>query len=86
VLDSADNVILELDGNNSAGLNRVAWNMRPTPPERQPGQRRFFGRGSMVDPGEYTVVLIIGDQEFTQKAVITKRTGWAIGPTPSTIK
>ena len=86
VLDSANNVIRELDGPQSAGLNRVLWNMRPAPPERQPGQRRFFGRSSMVDPGEYTVVLNIGDKEFTQKAVITKRTGWAIGPTPSTIK
>jgi hypothetical protein len=40
----------------------------------------------MVDPGEYTVVLKIGEEEFTQKAKITKRTGWAIGPTPSEIK
>jgi hypothetical protein len=86
VLDSADKVIRELAGAKSAGLNRVVWNMRPTPPERQPGQRRFFGSGSMVDPGEYTVVLKIGDKEFTQKALITKRTGWAIGPSPSTIK
>jgi hypothetical protein len=86
VVDSADNVIRELDGKKSAGLNRVSWNMRPTALERQPGQRRFFGRGSMVDPGEYTVVLKIGDKEFTQKAQITKRTGWAIGPSPSIIK
>jgi hypothetical protein len=86
ILDSEDKVIRELDGKKAAGINRVAWNMRPTPPERQPGQRRFFGRGAMVDPGEYTVVLKIGDQEFRQKAQITKRTGWAIGPSPSIIK
>ena len=86
VLDAEDKVIRELGGKKSAGLNRVLWNMRPTPPERQPGQRRFFGRGSMVDPGEYTVVLKIGDEEFRQKAVITKRTGWAVGPSPTKIK
>jgi len=79
-------VIRELSGKKTAGLNRVSWDMRPTPPESQPRQRRFFGRGSMVDPGEYTVILKIGEQKLTQKAVITKRTGWAIGPFPSIIK
>ncbi len=86
VMDSENKTIRRLESKKSAGLNRVLWNMRPSPPERQPGQRRFFGRGAMVDPGEYTVILKIGDKKFTQKAVITKRTGWAIGPFPSTIK
>jgi hypothetical protein len=86
VKDSEDKVIHELKGEKAAGLNSVSWNMRPAPPPRQPGQRRLFGRGTMVDPGEYTIVLKIGDQEFTQKAVITKRTGWTIGPFPSIIK
>ena len=86
VMDAGDNLIRKLVGNKSAGLNRVLWNMRPAPPERQAGQRSFFGRGAMVDPGEYTVVLKIGEQEFTQKAVITNRKGWAIGPFPSIIK
>jgi hypothetical protein len=85
ILDHSDKVIRELNGKNSAGLNRVTWNMRPAPPERQPDQRRFFGRGAMVDPGEYTVVLKVGDKQFSQRALITKRTGWAIGPSPSTI-
>jgi hypothetical protein len=86
VSDSENKIISQLNGKKSAGLNRVLWNMRPAPPEGQQGQRRFFGRGAMVDPGEYTVVLKIGDQEFTQKAVITKRTGWAVGPFPSIIR
>jgi len=85
-MDSENQVIRKLKCNNQAGLNRVLWNMRPTPPERQPGQRRFFERGSMVDPGEYTIILKIGEIEFTQKAQVTKRTGWAIGPSSSTIK
>ena len=86
VLDPEGKVIRELPGKKSAGMNRISWNMRPAPPEEQSGQRRFFGRGSMVDPGEYTVVLKIGAKELTQKAVISKRTGWAIGPFPSIIK
>jgi hypothetical protein len=86
VKDSGDKVVRELNGKKSMGLNKVLWNMRPTPPERQPGQRMFFGRDSMVDPGEYIVVLKIGEAEFTQKALITKRTGWTIGPSSSTIK
>ena len=40
----------------------------------------------MVDPGEYTVVLKIGDRELTQKALIKNRSGWAIGPFPSIIE
>ena len=86
ILDAENEVIRQIKASGTKGLNRVLWNMRPTPPERQPGQRRFFGRGSMVDPGEYTIVLKIGDTEFTQKAVITKRTGWAVGPFPAIIK
>ena len=86
ILDAENEVIRQIKASGTKGLNRVLWNMRPTPPERQPGQRRFFGRESMVDPGEYTIVLKIGDTEFTQKAVITKRTGWAVGPFPAIIK
>lgn len=86
VIDAEGQVIRQLKGDSTAGLNRVLWNMRPTPPERQPGQRRFFGGSAMVDPGEYTVVLKIGDKELTGKALITKKLGWAIGPSPSTIE
>ena len=45
-----------------------------------PRRMEFFRspRGSLI--------LKIGDEEFTQKAKITKRTGWTIGPTPSIIK
>jgi hypothetical protein len=83
VKDAAGEPIRELSGKKRAGLNRVLWNMRPAPPERQPGQQRFSRRTPMVAPGEYTIVLKVGDTELTQTAVITKRAGWAIGPFPS---
>lgn len=86
IMDSSDKIIGRLKGKNSAGLHRVLWNMRPMPPEGQEGQRRFFGRGAMVEPGEYTIILNIGDKELTQKALIKNRTGWAIGPFPSIIE
>lgn len=86
VLDPEGKVIRELPGKKSAGMNRISWNMRPAPPEGQSAQRRFFGRGPMVDPGEYTVILKIGEKELTGKAAITGRTGWAIGPSPAKIK
>jgi hypothetical protein len=86
IMDAENKVIRQIKASSTKGLNRVLWDMRPTPPERQPGQRRFIGGGAMVDPGEYTVALKIGEQEFSQKAVITNRTGWAIGPFPSIIK
>jgi photosystem II stability/assembly factor-like uncharacterized protein len=86
IMDSSGKVISELKGGNSAGLHRVLWNMQPMPPEGQEGQGRFFGRGAMVEPGEYTVILNIGDKELTQKALIKNRSGWAIGPFPSIIQ
>lgn len=80
VLDSSGQVLRKLPGKNEAGLNRVLWDMRSAPPPRQEGQRRWQGRGALVDPGEYTVVLKVGNKELTQKALIPKRSGWAFGP------
>jgi hypothetical protein len=86
VLDSAGQILRTLRGKNEVGLNRVLWDMRGAPPPREEGQRRWQGRGALVDPGEYTVVLKVGDKELTQKALIPKRSGWTIGPFSSTIK
>jgi photosystem II stability/assembly factor-like uncharacterized protein len=77
VLDPSGQVIRKLQGKNKAGLNRVLWDMRGAPPPRQEGQRRWQGRGALVDPGEYTVVLKVGDKQLTQKALIPKRSGWS---------
>ncbi len=86
ILDSSGQILQELKGKSEAGLNRVFWDMRSAPPPRQEGQRRWSGRGALVEPGEYTVALKVGGKELTQTALIPKKSGWAIGPHPSTIK
>ncbi|MFC1729334.1 WD40/YVTN/BNR-like repeat-containing protein [candidate division KSB1 bacterium] len=81
-------MINEIEGENSAGINRIIWNMdqrlrerTDEEIERMRGQRgRFGGRGG-GDPryvtgpapeGEYLVRLIAGGREITKKAVILK--------------
>jgi hypothetical protein len=39
-----------------------------------------------VPPGEYMVVLEVGDKKLTQKAKITKTMGWSLGPFPEIIR
>ncbi len=63
-----------MKGKAEAGLNRVVWNMRRklTPEEQEEMRARGMRmRGApMVPPGEYVVTLVVGDQKFTQKALI----------------
>ena len=57
-----------------AGVNRVNWDLRMNPPvPPQPGQQFGGGgfgfgggRGPMVDPGEYTVKVTVGQKEATK--------------------
>ncbi len=59
-----------------AGINRVNWDLRMSPPvPPQPGQTGGGGgggfgfgggRGPMVDPGEYTVKITVGQTEATK--------------------
>jgi photosystem II stability/assembly factor-like uncharacterized protein len=61
-------------GKAEAGLNQVVWNMRRrlTPEEQEEMRARGMRmRGApMVPPGEYVVTLVVGDQKFTQRALI----------------
>ena len=34
----------------------------------------------MVPPGEYVIVLEVGNKRLTRKAKIKKRAGWPVGP------
>ena len=85
VTDPYGKLLRELAGKGEAGMNSVSWDMRLP---RAQGQTPGFGGGGggMVDPGEYVVILELGDKKFTKKAEIPKRMGWAIGPFPSVIK
>lgn len=52
---------------NAKGLHRFTWNMRHPGP--QLGNRRGRG-GPLVTPGEYTLRLKLGDQQWEEKALI----------------
>jgi len=63
-----------IKGKGEAGLNRVVWPMRRklTPEEQEAQQSSRFRRmrAPLVDPGEYVVTLVVGDQKFTRRALI----------------
>ncbi|MGH9885027.1 MAG: WD40/YVTN/BNR-like repeat-containing protein, partial [bacterium] len=55
IRDAAGKQVAALEGARDAGLRRVVWNLR----ER--------AGGSLVKPGEYSAVLIVGGNEYVQK-------------------
>jgi hypothetical protein len=74
ISDSAGRVVRELDGTGDAGLNRVQWNLGPTPPQGRAGGRGGRGRGggrgipftiqNAVPPGTYVVKLAVAGKEL----------------------
>jgi len=60
IRDARGNTVTELKGSTEAGLHRVIWPLRTSPPE---GSKT----GSLVSPGEYVVELRIGDTVQTQR-------------------
>ena len=50
VTDYAGRVVRTLDGTKNAGLNRVSWNLRPTPPA---GGRGGFGASAAERPDNF---------------------------------
>lgn len=75
VSDSAGKTVRELEGPKTAGIHRVAWDLRTTPvAEMEPG---FYGNldfgnaGPLVLPGSYRVTLAVDGQE-TSKMVQVK--------------
>lgn len=83
VIDTAGNVIRELEGTNKSGLNRVFWDMRAQK-ERKP--QTWFFRGPLVEPGEYTINLEVSGKIYSRKTLIRGRQGWTVGPVPVEIK
>jgi photosystem II stability/assembly factor-like uncharacterized protein len=85
VTDADGNQVADLGGGTSAGINTVIWNMRSGA-----GGGRGFGGGGVLDrlvpPGDYTVTLEIGGEQFNENATITKTQGWSIGPFPKVIR
>jgi len=87
ITDLSGKVLRELEGKGEAGFNTVLWDMRPKREgEAPPGYDEYGARNTLVDPGEYIVILEAGGRKLSQKAVVRKRQGWSIGPFPATIK
>ena len=75
VLDAAGKTVRSLSGGrvpHDAGLHRIAWDLRASPPAGMPegggrGGRGGAARGPQVLPGVYTVRLTAGTTESEQK-------------------
>ena len=89
ITDPYGKEINSLEGTTNAGINSVLWDMRRrmTKEEEEAARmrRRRGPSGLLVLPGEYVVILEVGGKKFKQKARITKRIGWTIGPIPREI-
>lgn len=76
IADSAGRVVRTLDGTKTAGLNRVMWNLAPTPRAGGGpgggggGGGGGFGNVPAVDPGTYTVTLTVGGRTLTKPLVV----------------
>ncbi|MBC7362133.1 MAG: hypothetical protein H5U06_07630 [Candidatus Aminicenantes bacterium] len=78
IFDQQGVLLRELEGGKEAGLHRVAWDMR-----KANGEGR---RSPQVELGVYRVALEAGGKSLEQKAVISKRISWSIGPHPVVLK
>jgi hypothetical protein len=73
IADATGRVVRTLDGTKAAGINRVQWNLAPTP---RPGGGGGFGGGGgggnipSVDPGTYTVTLTVNGRPLTKPLVV----------------
>ena len=74
IIDPLGKEISSIEGNNKAGLHKVVWDMRSGSGSNQAGQTRFR-RSPMEPPGQYVVVLQIGETRLTQVAHIRKMPG-----------
>ncbi len=86
VTDAAGKTIRELDGTKQAGLNRVVWDLRSRMPATPGAEREsqgesataeyggfggFGGGGALrVEPGEYTVKIVLAKSEQNRKVVV----------------
>jgi hypothetical protein len=78
ILDAAGETVAVLDGKGAAGLNAVLWDFRrtgaQTPSQAQAGQASATPgprpQIPLAPPGEYTVVLEIGEKKLTTRATV----------------
>jgi hypothetical protein len=71
IADATGRVVRELDGTNTAGINRVLWNLAAG---GQGGGGAAGGRGGggggAVEPGTYMVTLSVGGKTLTKPLTV----------------
>ncbi len=74
ILDITGKVIQSLEGPKEKGMNKVYWDFRQKPPEKQgaTSTQRRFRRIPTAGPGQYIVKLTIGEKVLTTKLIIEK--------------
>jgi photosystem II stability/assembly factor-like uncharacterized protein len=78
ISNSQGDVVRELPGTKTAGMNRVQWNLSAVAPGGRGGGRGGRGGGTgfinaqAVDAGTYTVKLMIGDKAVGYKTVLVE--------------
>ena len=74
IANASGQVVRTLSGTKTAGMNRVVWNLAPTPRAGAGGGGGGGGGGGAniptVDPGTYTVTLTVGTQTFTKQVQV----------------
>jgi hypothetical protein len=73
IADAAGKVVRTLDGTKNAGINRVTWNLAPTPPPGPPAGGFGGGRGGIppsVEPGTYIVTLSASGKTLTKPVTV----------------
>ncbi|MHB8094099.1 MAG: WD40/YVTN/BNR-like repeat-containing protein [Candidatus Aminicenantales bacterium] len=79
ITDSRGTEVARLEGETSAGLNTVVWNMRVEAGRaRAGGGRGAYSPDQWQPLGAYVVALEVGGQKITQPAQIIKTQGWAV--------
>jgi len=90
ITDPYGTELAKLEGKMNAGMNTVLWDMRKQLTKEEAAAARMRrsdnSEARLVPPGEYVVILEVGAKKLTQKAVITKRVGWPIGPATEIIR
>ena len=75
ITDISGRVVRELEGSAQQGINRVQWNLAPTPQAAQGGRGGGgggggFGGGGAVPPGTYRVTLTAGSATQTKMLTV----------------
>lgn len=78
VEDKAGKVIREFEGPGAAGVNRTNWDLRWNAPAEPTEEQKeaiaagyaFGPRGTLAEPGEYTIQIHAGGKEATQKLTV----------------